>query len=491
MNAKKLFSIFAVLSFFVMVKAVDHGSMSIQNAPLYAQVENQIPSPDATPIDGQFVSFKLVTTGTKTYVWTELIGTTIMGESWSSQLRWWQPGKVENQLQGRITGTQQTFGEVNSLPSINPVTVTVFQHIPGEWVFRESGGYQYDYTAKNSANAADVTAPILADPVVANQTSNSLTLSLSAADASNDVFYYITDAANGVETVVFTGTATIMLTEATDYNLSIVAIDFSGNESAPKTVAVTGQVFVCNNLLGNKTLLPGAATDVHPTDPSRTMAPYFAPGWAPNNNYLFSVNGLNASITLNDATYEAWQAQFRIKVETPLEVTAGEKYSLLMDVETNQNTPFYVKFFDWDDNQFMEIGTRRTLNAGSAAQLAVYDITCPTGLTQIRQILFDFGGNAANTVITINNISVCGGEVSSVKSIETSDVKCFINNGELNINSKENIKSVIVYNIAGQTVRNIATHSSELKIDMGNETAGIYFVKIDTENGTHTHKVLK
>ena len=77
--------------------------------------------------------------------------------------------------------------------------------------------------------------------------------------------------------------------------------------------------------------------------------PYFAPGWTPNDNYSFSIEDNEVSINLNDATFDMWQAQFPIFVETPVALEAGEKYSLIIDVATNKNLPFYAKFFYGND----------------------------------------------------------------------------------------------------------------------------------------------
>ncbi|MDR0546007.1 MAG: T9SS type A sorting domain-containing protein [Dysgonamonadaceae bacterium] len=462
MNKKRLLFSIAASCIFCGAMALNHGSISVKNAQLYPQIENQGANL-AQPLEGKTASFKLVTIGNTTWAWTELFGDNIMGETYSSQLRWWQPGKVENNLTGRIANTQQTYGKVSSLPGINPVTITFLQH-SWEWEFRETENFTYDYTAKNSANAADVTAPVLAEPVIASQTATSLALSLSAADASGDFFYYIEDAAHSYAEVFFGNQPVLPLAEGTDYAFSIKAIDFSGNESEAKIVNVTGQAFVCNNLLENKTLSLGTV--------------FYATGneWATSTNYTADVSGTSLTVHLGDATIADWQAQFPVLVTTPLAVTPGEKYSLVMDVDVSVNARIYAKFMDANDNVFLEI-PRQTVNAGGTVNLAVYDLTCPAALTQISQILFDFGGSPA-VDFNISNISVCGEGGSGIVNANLRLLEVYPNPAKniLNINGLEKETTVTVSGITGKTVMRTAT-TGELNVSA--LSSGIYILNIE------------
>lgn len=458
---KLLFGLIGVIIFSNLM-ALDHGSLIVKNAPLYSQRDG---SPAGTPIAGQTVNFKIVTIGNKTWAWTELSGTTIMGEAWSSQLRWWAPGKTENNLTGRIAGTQQTYGQTTIVPATNPCIVTIFQHIPGEWVFRETDDFNYNYTQQNNADSQDKTAPVLADPVIVSQTASSLNLSLSATEVSGDYFYYITDQTNNYERVLFLNSASIPLEIETDYSFMIRAIDFSGNISEPKTINVKGTTFTCNNLLVSKTLTKDN--------------PYFAPGWTASPDYTFDINTNNeVSISLTPATYEAWQGQFPVLVNPALTLTSGETYSLVMDVQTSKNLPLYAKFFDGNDNVFMEIPRQTVASPGK--NLNAYDIICPAALTQISKILFDFGGNAAETQITISNISVCGaGEINSRNDIETGEISIIQSENSIFINSSCELNKVKLYNASGQQML-ITLHNK--KVDISSFEKGIYILKVEDIN---------
>lgn len=463
-----LFSNFAIAAF-------DHGSLIVKNTPLYEQRDGAVAG---TPVAGQTLSFKLVTIGNKTWAWTELYGSTIQGEAWSSQLRWWKgtnknTDKTENNLTGRISETQQTYGFTTNVPAINPITVTIFQHIPGEWVFRETNDFAYNYTAKNSASGSDVTAPVLANPTISSQTSTAVTLNLSATEASGDYFYYITDATNNFAEVVFTNTTTLALNQGTNYSFSIYAVDFSGNTSDAKTINVTGQTFQCNNLLASKTLSLGTV--------------YFSPGWTASTNYTASVVNNDITLNLTAATGESWQAQFPIMVATPVTVTPGQTYSLVLNANLTKNTPVYVKFFDANDNQFMDI-PKKTVNAGNNV-LNRYDIVCPAGLTQISKILFDFGGNPADAGITITDLSICGNTGTGLNDNVASD-KISISQlkTEVTISSENDIKAVSLFSVTGQFIPVELQNNSISTINL---SKGLYLMTVTDILGQYsTFKIM-
>ena len=210
------------------------GSIKGAGVPLYPIRDGAAPG---TAVAATF-DFKVASIGSKSWVWTELHGMTISNNSWSSQFRYW-PGKIENNLTGRVTGTQQTFGIASKDLPNNPVTITFLQEQNN--VFFETADFTYDITKANSKDAGDATAPVLAEPTVVSQTGTQLKLSLSATDNA-DFFYYIEDAANNLAEVSFSNDATLALVSGVNYSLSIYAIDFSGNRSEAKTVKVqTGE----------------------------------------------------------------------------------------------------------------------------------------------------------------------------------------------------------------------------------------------------------
>ena len=57
----------------------------------------------------------------------------------------------------------------------------------------------------------------------------------------------------------------------------------------------------------------------------------------------------------------------------------------------------------------------------------------------------------------------------------------------LSINSNGDVKNVTLVNTIGQVVYN---NTSANSIDISNFERGVYFITVDTENGTTTQKVL-
>ena len=232
MKAKRLLFSMAAISVICSVMALDHGSMMGNAVPLGPQRTGGDATGDRTDLT---LDFKVVTVGSKTFAWTNLTNASPDGAGWASQLRYFEPAKTELNLEGRIGS--QSYGSAR-LPNVNPVTITFFQSVDNK--FYETTDFIYNYTQLNSADAGDNTAPNLTNASIETQTSMSVKLSLSANDNSGNFFYYVEDAANGVAEVSFLNEITIMLTPLEDYNLSVYAIDFSGNQSTAIVVPILG-----------------------------------------------------------------------------------------------------------------------------------------------------------------------------------------------------------------------------------------------------------
>ena len=57
--------------------------------------------------------------------------------------------------------------------------------------------------------------------------------------------------------------------------------------------------------------------------------------------------------------------------------------------------------------------------------------------------------------------------------------------------SKENIKSVSVFDVQGRVLQTQITSSKDFEIDLSNRSDGVYFVKIQTEKGIKVEKIIK
>lgn len=61
----------------------------------------------------------------------------------------------------------------------------------------------------------------------------------------------------------------------------------------------------------------------------------------------------------------------------------------------------------------------------------------------------------------------------------------------LNIDAKEDISEIKVYNMVGQQVLSKEARSKNPKIDMSTLKAGVYVVEVTSDSNTTTHKVIK
>lgn len=577
------------------LQALDHGSIKGKNEPMYTIRDGAAPG---AAVNGLTLDFKLVTIGNKTWAWTNWQGKNISGNSWSSQLRFWQPTKLENNLTGRVAGTQQTYGTC-AKPSQNPLKITFLQEENN--AFFETADFDYNYTQQNSADASDTEAPVLAEPTIVSQTALALELSLSASDNSNDFFYYIVDEENSFVEVSFFNSVKLTLLPETAYNFSIYAVDFSGNMSNLKKVStqasealyfvegnaqaisfkldsrslnklliectstsVIGDAFVKltiggkpidgkewkptiaaagtttyqievpsnevpgwaeNAILGlnlgyivspigdwghyvveNSTITSGehsgapilhkigTGTDIgEPQKPELVDCennlfneavftlgtPYFATGdsWTPSANYSANVSNNELNVSLGDATNLRWQAQFPILLDSPVNITAGKEYGIMMNVETSKNLPLYVKFMDNDDNLFLEISASSINVEAPETVLKSYKLVAPEGLSKISKILFDFGGNLANTSFKVSNIILCDQfeSGSGADLLEVNSISIYQIEKNLYINAENELESISLYSLNGQKIP-VQLNGNSIKLEQLQK--GVYLLYV-------------
>ena len=134
-----------------------------------------------------------------------------------------------------------------------------------------------------------------------------------------------------------------------------------------------------------------------------TGAIYFAPGWAENNNYTATFNDGVFDLTLNDATFERWQAQFSLM--TDIVPSADYYYTLAFDIVADKdfNNAYYKLFPQTFDNDMISDLTM-DLKANQSQRV----VKGGKGFTneQVLRLLFDFGANPAGINIRISNIKI-------------------------------------------------------------------------------------
>ena len=129
---------------------------------------------------------------------------------------------------------------------------------------------------------------------------------------------------------------------------------------------------------------------------------YYAPGWSQIADPTYSLDGTTHSLTFGEATGEKWQNQFTLTTDN-LALSAGESYDFRVIVHTSVELPaFTYKFCQADDdaNALFELTTAVAANE----DVAVKAINVPGVAITQGKLVFDFGGNAANTTVTLSDI---------------------------------------------------------------------------------------
>ena len=128
---------------------------------------------------------------------------------------------------------------------------------------------------------------------------------------------------------------------------------------------------------------------------------YFAPGWSPSDQYSYTLTADAATFVLTAATFERWQAQF--KIPTGVSFTAEDVYQLEFDYKADNAFTGFVKLYqNGDDNTF-------AVSEDLALTTEVQHFKSPVYSNKPMQnvlLLFDFGTNPANTTIEVTNIKL-------------------------------------------------------------------------------------
>jgi hypothetical protein len=96
--------------------------------------------------------------------------------------------------------------------------------------------------------------------------------------------------------------------------------------------------------------------------------------------------------------------------------------------------------------------------------------------------------------VKFNNIAVDGDAVLSNETFnKTFILEAYPNptQNAVQLKSNETIKSVVIYNLLGQKVKEIKNLTSEPKIDISNMQSGVYIFKVSWENRQENIKIIK
>lgn len=137
---------------------------------------------------------------------------------------------------------------------------------------------------------------------------------------------------------------------------------------------------------------------------------HFAPNWEKNDNYSYTLSDFGATFVLTDATSLRWQAQF--KMPTGVSFTSEDVYQLEFDYKANNSFTGIVKLYkSTDDNTY---AVNEELGINTTIQHFKSQVYTNKPLENVL-LLFDFGGNPANTTIEVTNIKL-------IKYVENSEI---------------------------------------------------------------------
>ena len=271
-----------------------------------------------------------------------------------------------------------------------------------------------------AANAYDFKCKITADKDVQ--------ATVKLFQTGNNDLYYFSDAVNlkAGETYVYDKQHVKM--EGIDMTAVTLLIDFGGNP-ADLTVDVTDILFKIND--GEEPVV------VEPLEDNAcnlyraaTVTPkfFYAPGWAQLPDPEVKAEAGVYTYTLESATFEPWQAQaFFI---SDIEINDVNNYDFSVTITSSENVNGTLKLYqrveEGGSNDVFLFNEQVTLKAEKPF---VYRNDAMKGINmQNITLLFDCGGNPANTTIYIANPVLretgCDPEiVTGIRSIENSELR--------------------------------------------------------------------
>lgn len=137
---------------------------------------------------------------------------------------------------------------------------------------------------------------------------------------------------------------------------------------------------------------------------------HFAPNWEKNDDYSYTLSDFGATFVLTDATSLRWQAQF--KMPTGVSFTSEDVYQLEFDYKANNSFTGFVKLYKGTDDNTYAVSEELGIN--TTIQHFKSQVYTNKPLENVL-LLFDFGGNPANTTIEVTNIKL-------IKYVENSEI---------------------------------------------------------------------
>lgn len=196
-------------------------------------------------------------------------------------------------------------------------------------------------------------------------------------------------------------------------NLKLV-LDFGGN-SANTTVNIEN-IVLKDHANDDGTVLPPASADVDwvpvnsddnlwkPANQGNyTTFFYYAPNWSQIADPTLTNDSGTYTLTLPSATFSQWQAQYHQITTIP--ISGKETYDFKCTITPNVDLKgVTIKPTDTTSDLNYLFATQFDLTAGADNVIKMPNVKAAVGDMGAVKLVFDFGGNPANTEIKISNI---------------------------------------------------------------------------------------
>lgn len=128
---------------------------------------------------------------------------------------------------------------------------------------------------------------------------------------------------------------------------------------------------------------------------------WYAPGWSQIEDPAYSLEGSTYTVKLPEATAETWQAQMFMNTNIATESTKQYDFSVIL-TSTTEHPHVMVKLVDSTDDNVFYFAETVKLTANEPVCFWKSNMN-GIDIANVKLVL-DFGGNAANTEIAIENI---------------------------------------------------------------------------------------
>ncbi|HEY6143790.1 MAG TPA: T9SS type A sorting domain-containing protein [Flavobacterium sp.] len=266
-------------------------------------------------------------------------------------------------------------------------------------------------------------------------------------------------AAAGISITKIDKTITISGTPTADVSFTVVT---SGTSGTP--VTLPGNIIVLpNNFVPNDEILNFSATPA-PTVPT------------PVGSFYSIIGGINS--TAGATTYDTFSLTRRLKIESSTRITYTTTYSSTLILVFDPTFAGNIKLTSGTD---IAIAAKTTSYTATKGIVIITDIA--PGTYTISK------GDTTNLYFIKTTYRKNLGTEDNVKAPKLTLYPNPTTNQLYFSSSDQKIENVAIYSLSGALIKNISTVGES--IDVSNLSTGSYLVKVTTEQGSFTQKIIK